>query len=150
VREPEILRLAEAIQETWRRELGVHVGIAPAEAKIVFGNQKTGNFSISLTGWLADFADPANFMEIHLTNSGQNSAKWSHPEYDRLIAEAARTLEPGRRFELFQQAEAILLEQAPVAPLYFGSGNYLIHPAVKHWQPSVLSFPRFQDVRLEP
>jgi oligopeptide transport system substrate-binding protein len=149
-RSVENLCLCEALQETWRRELGVHVGIAPAEEKIVFDNHATGNFSILFIGWLAGFADPTQFMEIYLTNSGQNGGKWSDPEYDRLIAEAGRTLDPGRRLELFQQAEAILLEQAAVAPLYFLSANYLIHPAVKHWQPAVTSNLRYQDVRLEP
>jgi len=143
-------RLCEAIQETWRRELGVHVGIAPVESKTLYQDLQTGNYSIGTDGLVADFPDPVAFLDIYATNGGYNRAGWRDPEYDRLIAEAARTLEPGRRLELFQQAEAILLEQAPIAPVFFYSQNYLIHPAVKHWQPSVLNYQRYQDVRLEP
>ena len=53
------------------------------------------------------------------------------------------------RFELFQRAEALLLEAAPAAPLVFRARTYLINPAVKNWEPSPLGLHRFQLIRLE-
>jgi oligopeptide transport system substrate-binding protein len=142
-------KIVEAIQETWRRELGVRVTLTPLELKTRFQNEQTGNYVIVFGAWIADFADPANFLEVFLKNGGNNTTRWSHPDYDRLIADAARTLDPVARIELFQQAEALLLEEAPIAPLYFDAQTYLIHPAVKNWHPSPLGFQRYQHVWLE-
>jgi oligopeptide transport system substrate-binding protein len=63
---------------------------------------------------------------------------------------AAVTADAKQRYEIFQQAEALLLNDSPVAPLYFGAQTYLIHPAVKGWEPAPLIFRRFQIVELMP
>jgi oligopeptide transport system substrate-binding protein len=143
-------KTAEAIQEMWRRELGVRLRIAVLEAKTKMQNRQTKSYTVSFAMWNADFADPASFLEVFVTNGGNNVTGWSHPGYDRLIADASRTLDQDRRFEMFQQAEALLLEEASIAPLYFDAQTYLIHPTVKNWEPAVLGFHRYQRVWLEP
>jgi len=143
-------RIAEAVQDMWRRGLGVRVTLAPFEQKTWLQNQQTLAYDVSLGGWAGDFADPATFLELFVAGGGNNWTGWGDSAYDRLIAGAARTLDPAARLELFQQAESRLLEQAPVAPLYYGTRTYLIHPAVKNWPPSLLGFHRYQLVRLEP
>jgi oligopeptide transport system substrate-binding protein len=147
---PEWTRVVEAIQETWRRELGVRITLEPLEQRTWLQYMQSHDYAIAFTGWIADFADPATFFEVHVTNGGNNWTGWSHPGYDRLIADASRTLDQDRRFEMFQQAEALLLEEAPLAPLYFDAQAYLIHPAVKNWEPAVLGLHRYQRVWLEP
>ncbi|MDO8542533.1 MAG: peptide ABC transporter substrate-binding protein [Opitutaceae bacterium] len=142
-------RIAEVIQETWRRELGVRSTIASMEGRVSAQYQRTLDYSVAIGDWVADIADPVNFLEVYLGKGGNNWTGWSNPEYDRLIAEAARTLDPERRFEFFQQAEALLLEEAPIAPLFFGAQTYLIHPAVKGWVPAPLWVRRYQYVWLE-
>ena len=75
---------------------------------------------------------------------------YSSRDYDALIVAAAQTLEEGRRYELFQQAESLLLEEAPIAPIYFSNFTYLVHPAVKNWEPSPIGNHRLQFVELTP
>jgi len=145
----ERVRSAEVIQETWRRELGVGSTIATKEWKVHAQNQQTLDYSVAIWDWVADFADPATFLEMFLGKGGQNRTGWANPEYERLIAEASRTPDPARRFEFFQQAEALLLEEAPIAPVYFDTYAYLIHPAVKGWVPAPLVTRRYQYVWLE-
>ena len=142
-------KIAEAVQETWRRELGVNVTLAQVEAKIRIQNEQTLNYTLSFSGWVADFPDPATFLELFITGGGNNWTGWSQPAYDRLIAEAARTLDPAARFGLFRQAEALLLEEAPVAPLFFDAQIYLIHPAVRGWASAPLGLHLYQHVWLE-
>ena len=142
-------RTIEVIQETWRRELGVRITLEPLEQKTWQQSMQTHNYAISFAGWVADFADPVNFLDAYVTKGSYNRTGWANPDYDRLIAEAARTPEPAARFELFQQAEALLLAEAPIAPLYFQVQPYLIHPAVKNWEPALLGYQRFQFVSLE-
>ena len=145
----EYSRIAEVIQETWRRDLGVGSTIATKELRTFFQSQQTLDYSVAIGDWVADFADPATFLEVFLGKGGNNWTGWANPEYDRLIAEAARTLNPERRFEFFQQAEALLLDEAPIMPLYFDTQAHLIHPAVKGWMPAPLFVRRYQYVWLE-
>ena len=140
----------EIIQETWRRELGVEITLHPMEQKTGIQNMQTRDYTIDLGGWLADFPDPANFLEIFLSDSGNNWTGWADPDYDRLIDEASHALEQESRFESFQRAEALLLEEAVVAPISFSTSIYLIDPSVRNWEPAPLLLRRFQLVWLEP
>ena len=142
-------RMMEAIQAMWRRELGVTITIEPFEQKTLFQNQRTLAHTLGLLGWTADFADPATFLEIYRTGNGQNWTGWGNPEYDALLNEAAATPDPQKRLAIFQRAEALLLSLAPVAPVAYRARTYLIHPAVKNWEPAPLGIHRFQIIRLE-
>ena len=142
-------KLAEAVQAIWQRELGVRISIAPVEQKTWVQNQQTLNYSITLAAWTADYPDPLTYLGLFTGDSSYNWTGWKNPAYDALLAAAATTLDPHQRYEIFQQAEKLLLEDSPVAPLYFGVQTYLIHPAVHGWIPSPLVFRRFQYVTLQ-
>lgn len=142
-------RIAEVIQADWQRELGVRTSIQAFEMKIVRQYQEQKRHTIALWAWIADFPDPAAFLELFTSAGGNNRTAWANPEYDRLIKAAANCAEPQARLDLFQQAEALLLEQAPIIPLIHTARVYLIHPAVKGWAPSLMAIPRYQLVSLE-
>jgi oligopeptide transport system substrate-binding protein len=89
------------------------------------------------------------FLGLFTKNSAYNWTAWNHPEYERLMDAAAVTANAASRYELFQQAEALLLNEAPVTPLYFGAQTHLLHPAVKGWEPAPLIFRRFQALELK-
>lgn len=142
-------KIVEAIQAMWLRELGVHLDIEPMEQKTLLQNAQSLNYTVSLGGWSADFADPITFLDTFTTGNGNNFSGWSDPAYDRLIAQAANTGDPAARFALLQKAEALLLDEAPLAPFVFGARNYLIHPAVKNWNPSPIGVHLYQRVELK-
>lgn len=143
-------RLAEVLQAQWAKELGVTLTITPLEQKTWVQNQQTLNYTLSGAGWIGDFVDPVTFLDLLVSTGGNNWTGWTDAGYDRLIAQAAATPDAAARRELFQQAEAILLDQAPVAPVFFGVRAYLIHPAVKGWEPSLLGLHQYKKVHLEP
>jgi len=99
--------------------------------------------------WLADYNDPSSYLDLFLSQSGNNMTGWANADYDRLNGEARDTLDPVRRNASFQRAEAILLAEAPIAPMFYGTRTYLIHPAVRGWVPSLLGIHRYQYVWLE-
>ncbi len=142
-------KMVEAVQAMWQSELGVRISIALLEQKVVIENQQTLNFTIGANGWVADFADPVTFLDLFVTGGGNNWTGWSNAAYDKLIAEAARTLNPAARYEIFQQAETLLLEQGPVIPLVFGARNFLIDPAVKGWEPAPIGIYQYKKVYLQ-
>ncbi|MBI5689217.1 MAG: peptide ABC transporter substrate-binding protein [Verrucomicrobia bacterium] len=143
-------RVMEAIQAMWQRELGVRSSIEPFEQKTWLQNQQSKRHTIGLMGWTGDFADPRTFLGILASDNGNNWTNWSHRGYDDLLARADRTADTRGRLELFQEAEALLLTESPVAPIVFGARTYLQHPAVRNWDPSPLGLHRFQRVELRP
>ena len=142
-------RTAEAIQAMWLRELGIKVTIEPFEQKTWIQNQQTLAHTMALMGWTADFPDPITFLDVFKSGGGNNWTGWASKDYDALLDQAAGTADPASRFALLQKAEALLLTEAPIAPLIFGAKTYLIHPAVKNWEPAPLGIHRYQLIRLE-
>lgn len=143
-------RLAEALQASWRRDLGVRTTISQVEQKTWIQNQQTLNYGISTAAWTADFPDPVTFLGLFTADSSYNWTGWKNSGYEKLMDTAAAASDAKQRYEILQQAEALLLQEAPVSPIYFGAQTYLIHPAVKGWTPAPLVFRRYQIVRLEP
>ena len=141
--------LAEILQALWQRELGVRLEIRSLEQKTWVQNQQTLDYMISGAGWIGDFADPVTFLDLFISTSGNNWTGWHNADYDRLIAQAAATAAPAARLELFQQAEALLLESAPITPVFFGSQAYLLHPSVRGWEPALLGFHQYKKIYLK-
>ena len=141
-------RIAEALQAMWRRELGIQITIEPYEQKTWLQNQQTLTHTLALKNWTADCPDPISFLETYRTGNGANWSGWSNKAYDALLDQAATSADPTTRFALLQQAETLMLDEAAVAPIVFGSRTYAIHPEVKNWEPAVLGVRRFQRVEL--
>ncbi len=141
--------MAEVLQAQWKKELGVNLTISQLEQKTWVQNQQNLNYVLSGAGWIGDFVDPVTFLDLFTSTGGNNWTGWKNPEYDELIVQAARAPDQTARFELFQQADALLLEQAPVAPVFFGVSTYLINPAVRGWEPSLLGQHQYKKVYLQ-
>lgn len=146
----EILRLvAEAIQEIWRRDLGVAVQLVNQEYKVVFANRRSGNYQILLSDWVADYLDATTFLGLWRGAAGNNHTGWSDPAYDALLDRAATTAAPAARAGLLAQAEALMLDAAPIAPIYHNTHVYLLQPSVKGWRPSPMDHIDYRHVSLE-
>lgn len=141
--------IAEAIQQMWRTKLGVDARLVNEEWKVYLVAQQTLNYQISRSAWIGDYVDPNSFLDMWLTDGGNNETGWSNPEYDRLIAQAAATINPQQRLEVFQKAEAILIDEMPVIPIYFYTRVCLQRPEVKGWYPTILDDHPYKFVYLE-
>jgi oligopeptide transport system substrate-binding protein len=142
--------IAETIQQMWKRNLGIETTLRNEEWKVYLDSQSHTNYVVSRAGWTGDYPDPNTFLDTFLSYSGNNRTGWNNPEFDRLLHEAACTVDEAGRYELFQQAEAILLDDLPVIPLYYYTRVYLLHPAVKNWHPTFLDHHPYKHVYLEP
>ncbi len=141
--------VAEAIQEMWKRELGIHVEIVSLEQKTWMSNSQALNYQVNLYRWIGDYNDPSTFLYLFKSGSGNNNTGWASADYDRLNDEADRAADPATRNALLQKAEALLLDEAPIAPIYYGTRTYLIQPYVKGWVPALLGYHRYQFIDLE-
>ena len=141
--------VAEAIQEMWRRELGVDVHLVNQEEKVVLSARQTGDYQIMRSAWIADYADPSSFLEVWRGDSGNNYTGWSNPDYDTLLFSAARTADPPARQALLQKAESLLLEEAPILPIYHYTHVFLIQPSVHGWYSTPLDHHPYKYVWLD-
>ena len=145
----ENLRLvAEALQEMWRRELGVQVRVHNLEMKSVQSESRTGRYQMSLADWVADYLDADSFLNVWRGSDGNNRTGWSSADYESLLFAAARTADPGEHARLLRRAEQLLLDAAPVIPLYFNPHVFLLQPSVHGWYPNVLDHHPYQAVWL--
>ncbi|HVU26008.1 MAG TPA: peptide ABC transporter substrate-binding protein [Opitutus sp.] len=142
-------RIMETLQAAWQRELGIRITIEPYEQKTWLQNQRTLSHTLGVLGWTADFADPITFLDLFRSGNGNNWTGWADPAYDALLDRAANTADPQARFEIFQKAEAYILQAAPVAPLFYHTRTYLMKPYVQGWPPSPIGLHRFQLVHFD-
>jgi oligopeptide transport system substrate-binding protein len=142
-------RLLEAVQQMWRRELGIAVTLANKEQRVWLNDERQLNYDISYAHWIGDYVDPSTFLELFTSDGGNNSTGWADAGYDRMVAAASAEQDPRSRYEFYQQAEARLLDEAPIVPLFFGTRVFLCHPAVKNWRPALLGIHQYKDVYLE-
>jgi oligopeptide transport system substrate-binding protein len=141
--------VAEAVQEMWRRELGLEVRLVNQEWKTVQATRRTGDFQVLRSVWNPDYLDPLSFLNIWTSSSNDNYTGWTNSEYDQLLFRAARTADATARNTLLQQAEALLLDAAPFVPLYHYTHVFLLQPSVKGWHPTLLDHHPYKHVYLE-
>ena len=142
-------QIAEALQAMWRENLNVSVSLLNQEWKVYLDSLTRRDYQLARSGWIGDFMDPINFLECFTTGNGNNRTGFSSLEYDRLIEEGRRAINLNQRLELFQEAERILLEEAPFVPLYFYTRTFLKAPEVKGLAPNPLGYISFKRVYLE-
>lgn len=142
--------IAEAVQEMWRRELGLTVSLVNMEQKTLLAARRTLDYQILRSDWVGDYLDPATFLNVFSSDSGNNHTGWSNQEYDSILYQAARTSDQAARYALFRRAEEILLRDAPIIPVYYYTTVRLVHPAVQGWYPTLLDRHPYKYVWLEP
>lgn len=125
--------IAEAIQQMWRRQLGVDIGLRNEEWKVYLDSQDELNYDICRAGWIADYTDPNTFADMWVTAGGNNDTGFSSAEYDRLLRASMDTQTDEERFAIYQQLEKILMDEVPVIPIYFYTRVYAISPKVLNW-----------------
>ena len=141
--------IAEAVQQMWRDNLGVTVQLVNQDWKVYTDSLQRLNYSIARGGWISDYIDPSSFLDCFLTNSGNNHSGYASPRYDELITRGDTTADPKKRMEIYQEAERILLTDAPLIPVYFYTRVYLKSPMVKGWEPNVVGFVFYKKIHFD-
>ena len=141
-------QIAEAVQEMWRRQLGIEVELVSKEAKVYLQDVASGAYQIARSATIGDYLDASSFLEMLTSTSGNNQTGWSHTTYDALVERARRAV-GSERVTLLRDAEGILLQEMPIAPIYFYTQSTLVHPSVKGWHGNLLNVHPLHAVYLE-
>lgn len=119
-------QIGEQMQQMWKTNLGVNVKLENVEWKEKLRRGHEQEFDLLRAAWIADYLDPMSFLEIFTSDSGNNEGKFKNAEYDRLVSEARKEGDWQKRRELMKQAEAILIGEAALVPIYHYTNPYLM------------------------
>ncbi|CAM3287952.1 peptide ABC transporter substrate-binding protein [Brevibacillus invocatus] len=125
-------KLAEALQDQWKQTLGVDVKLYTAELKVYRDMRSQANFDMIRFQWGADFNDPINFLEMFRDKTGGNNhPDWEHPKFKELIDQSYSEPDLEKRKQILLEAETILMEEMPLAPMNFRGNPYVKNDKVK-------------------
>ena len=123
-------QIAVELQAMWKKELGLNVSLRQVEWKVYLSDQSKTNYDMSRSSWVGDYKDPNTFLDMFMSNNGNNRTGWVNPRYDALIKEANRQTDPKQREKLMQQAETLLIrDEMPIVPIFFYVGINFWNPA---------------------
>lgn len=125
--------IAEAsfYQEQWRQVLGIEVTVNSMITKQGSQNRKTGNYVMSITGWSPDYNDPNTFLDLWVTDGGNNQTGFSNERYDELIDLAAKETDLEKRESYFIECEQIIADQLPIGPAFWRAPSYACSDKIK-------------------
>jgi oligopeptide transport system substrate-binding protein len=123
-------RVAVAVSAMWRQVLGVNTQLVNEEWKVFINNRSMGVVTqVFRGGWIADYADPTSFLDLFLSYNSLNNTFYHGSDFELLMKSAA--ISSGQsRMELLQKAEAQLMRDMPVIPLYYYVSRHLVRPEV--------------------
>jgi oligopeptide transport system substrate-binding protein len=139
-----------AIIQEWQQNLGVEISVRQLETENFFYNLKQEKDEMFMLGWLADYPDPHNFLDIlFYTGSENNIFEYSNPTLDALLDQAAIEQNRTVRLDMYQQAEQLVVDDAPCLPLFYGTNYILVKPYVRDYELGPLGVPDLSKVYLE-
>ena len=127
-----------SIQADWAA-IGVTVSLEQNETQVAYAAYENGDFEVGTAGWIS--FEALNFLDLlRSSTGGQNYGGYNSAEFDRLLTAAQNEPDDARRRALMGQAEQILLDDAPIAPLYVGSSRNLVSPTLTGWFDNPMDF----------
>jgi oligopeptide transport system substrate-binding protein len=137
----------EFAQAQWRENLGVEITWETMDWALYLDRLDKSPPHLFTLAWGADYPDPDNFLR---SSSVQRMTRWRTEAYERLVEEARRTTEQGPRMKLYQEADRIMVEEAPILPTTYIRFHRLVKPWVRRLPFSPMAHVLLKDVIIDP
>ena len=121
--------LAEYLQQAWG-DLGITLTINKMEWSSFTPARRAGEYDVARNGWVMDYNDPSNMLDLFCSGNGNNDGKYSNPEFDAAI-EASRVADSAEHFAQLHKAEDILMEDMGCLPIAYYNDYWLQSPTLK-------------------
>ena len=144
-------KIAVAVQQMWKKYLNVDITISNQEWKVYLNAVSQRDFQVARRGWIGDYVDPNNFLDLFITDGGNNNTGFANDYYDEMILQLApRAPTEEERFAIFHEAETLLMQQMPIIPIYTYATRHLVHPSVEGMYPNLMDSLNLKYVKLVP
>lgn len=141
--------IAEVIQQQWNK-IGVEVELKNAEWGTYLSAVSQKQYEVARAGWIGDYFDPFTYIDMFVEDGTHNNTNWSNPRYDEIINRLApQESNPAIRMELIKEAEAILLAEQPIVPIYFYVSKNMVKPHVRGFFPNIQDIHPLHLIRIE-
>jgi oligopeptide transport system substrate-binding protein len=108
------------LQEAWKKELGLTMTLRQTEWKVYLAQQSALEFDTSRSSWIGDYNDPNTFLDMFMSNNGNNRTGWKNDRYDALIREGNSLVDKAKRAAKLREAEMLLVrDEVPIIPIFF-------------------------------
>lgn len=134
-------RIAVAVAAMWK-PLGVETELFNSETKVHYAALKKGDAQVARAGWLADYNDPINFLELLKGGIQYNYGRWQNDEYDKLLDAASAETDLAERAALLKQAEKIAIDDTAAIPIYYYLSENVVSPKLKGFSDNVFDIHR--------
>ena len=121
--------LAEYLQQAWG-DLGITLTINKMEWSSFTPARRAGEYDVARNGWVMDYNDPSNMLDLFCTSNGNNDGKYSNPDFDAAI-DASRVADSAEHFAQLHKAEDILMEDTGCLPIAYYNDYWLQSPTLK-------------------
>ena len=139
--------IAQFIQQGWATNLGIKSEINSTEWQVYLEQLKALDYQVGRMGWIADYNDASTFLSMYRTaETGNNDTGWGSEEFKNLLDASAKETDEAARTQMLVDAEAIMMEEMPVIPIYFYTSNYVIRDGVEGLVPDALGNVALKDV----
>lgn len=148
-------KIVQLVQQQWKEGLGITVELLAVERQLYRAHVRQGSFQVGVGEWIADFNDPLAFLELFkykndpATGSGMNGTGWQNETFITLLNQSLTETNPQMRQHLMAEAEKILIDEMPIAPLYHYAFDYVKKPYVHNVILSPLGHADFKTTTLE-
>ncbi|MDO4436304.1 MAG: peptide ABC transporter substrate-binding protein [Cardiobacteriaceae bacterium] len=144
-------KIAIAIAAMWKQNLGVEATMENKEWKVYLQDrrEKVPTMHVFRAGWISDYQDPNTFLELFQANSEVNDISYNNPEFEAKLKAATTETDAAKRFELLHEAEAIVLNDYALMPIYHYVTKHLVKPYVKGFEPNVMDHNRSKYMSIE-
>jgi oligopeptide transport system substrate-binding protein len=147
---PDPMLFMPAIQADWKA-IGVEAALAQEETQIAYADYRARAFQAADASWIADYNDPMTFLYLmNSTTGSQNYSDYSNPAFDALLAQADSEPDAGKRAAILARAESLMLEDAPVAPIYFYVNKNLVNARIAGWRDNLTDWHRVRFLHPKP
>jgi oligopeptide transport system substrate-binding protein len=132
--------IAEAIAHDWETVLGIRVNLVNQDWGVFLDTRRKGDYEIARDGWLADFNDASSMLNLNISGSGNNNAKYNSAAFDKLMYEAAQAGDRATHINKMHEAEKVMMEDWAVCPIFFYKQNYIASSSLNNWHETPLGY----------
>ena len=139
--------VAQTLQQQWKEQLNLHIEIEVIDFKTLLAKIGDGSYKMAIFAWSADYGDPLSLLHrFRYSKDAMNYSRWENEKFSALLDASSLEKDGEKRGELLEQAETLLIEEMPLAPLFHWNFSLLVQPEVKGFAMDPLGHVRFDQI----